>query len=118
MSSEEDIQRIVPVRLSSDERDTKGRELAQAFDDYEVLEEQKKEAGKNFTKQMRDKRAVISQLSRVVKVGLEPRVVVCRWVEDFPHNVKRLVRQDNGEVVEQRPLSAEERQLRMDQLDG
>lgn len=118
MSESENIQRVLPVKLTADERDERGRELSQAWDDYEVIEEEKKDVSKGLTKKLRDKRADISKLSRTLKVGVEPRVVTCRWVEDFNHNVKRLVRQDTGDIVEERALTTDERQLAIDDLNS
>lgn len=118
MSDEENIQRVLPVQLTVPERDERGRQLSQAWDDYEVIEEEKKAVSKNHTKALRDKRAEISKLSRMLKVGTDNRVVTCRWVEDFTHNVTRLVRQDNGGIVEERALKSEERQLAMNDLDA
>lgn len=116
--SVDDIQRVLPVQLSASERDERGRELSQAWDDYEVIETEKKDATKGFTTKLRDTRAMISKLSRTLKVGVEPRVVTCRWVEDFSHNVKRLIRQDTGAMVEERALESDERQLAMNDLDA
>lgn len=114
----DDIQRVLPVQLTAEERDDRGRELSQAWDDYEVIEDEKKAATAELTKKLKQKRADISKYARILKVGVEPRVVLCRWVEDFSHNVKRLVRQDNGNVVEERALESDERQLAISELDG
>lgn len=116
--NEDDVQRVLPVKMTPDERDEMGRKLSQAWDDYELIEDDKKKATGCFTKQLREKRAEISKFSRLLKTGHDLRVVRCRWIEDFKHNVKRLVRQDSGDVVEEIALTAEERQTRIDGMDA
>lgn len=118
MDKSEDIQRVLQVKLNPSERDDRGREMSQAWDDYETIEGEKQEAGKQFTKDLKKKRAEIAKLAGILKVGTEPRVVMCRWVEDWKQNLRVLVRQDTGDTIETRAIPLEERQLPLEDLNS
>ncbi len=57
------------------------------------------------------------RLAECIDSGTETRDVNCKWIEDLDHNVKRLVRQDTGDTVEEQALTAEEREGSLD-FDG
>lgn len=114
MSDDENIQRVLQCKLTIDERDAKGRELSQAWDDYETIEDEKKDATSELTKRLKKKRAEIGRLAGMLKVGTEPRPILCRWVFDYGHGFKRLIRQDTGDLVEEKTIPIDELQLGMD----
>lgn len=50
------------------------------------------------------------RLAEIVGSGTEESEVPVRWSFDYAENIKRLVRQDTMEVVEEAPMTAEDRQ--------
>ena len=46
----------------------------------------------------------MDRLSVIIKNEHEPRAVECRWIDDWEHNMRRCVRQDSGEVVDEHAI--------------
>jgi hypothetical protein len=108
--SPDDVHRVLPCKLSDESRIAKSRLLTQAWEDYETIEQEKKDRASQYSDALKDKRAEISKLVGELKSGAESRDVVCRWVEDFEHGVKRLIRQDTGDIVQEVTLTPDELQ--------
>jgi len=51
------------------------------------------------------------ELAEIINAGTELRPVACFWVADYNHNVKRLVRLDSNQVIEEQALTPDDRQL-------
>jgi len=99
---------------SLDENDIleRGKELANVQLEKDRLEENVKAMKGRIKSAEFD----IGRLSRAVKDGEEERDINCRWQFDFGLGVKRLLREDTGEIVEESDLTADERQQSM--FDG
>lgn len=109
-AKDEDVHVVLPCKLTDDDRVKTSRLVAQAWLEYEEIEDAKKEAAAKETKKLKAKRAEIADLAGILREGFEPRPVKCRWVEDLNHGVKRLVRQDTGDIVREVTLSADDLQ--------
>jgi chromosome segregation ATPase len=106
--------------------DTETRELPCELTDAELLQrgdamaecemaiDKLKDKRSKLSKKIGEKRKERFELAEVIESGEEPRDVQCKWIEDFTHNLKRLIRQDTGKEVEQATMSAAERQLSME----
>ena len=106
----DDVPRMLQCKLSPAEVQDKGQQLSSLYLSYGRVEEEKKAAGAVQTKKLKQLRAEMETVSDHLRSGTAPRTVMCRWVDDFEHGVKRLVRQDSGEVVEEATLSVEDLQ--------
>lgn len=106
----DNIEEVLPVKLSDAEITKKARLLAQCINDYAQIEDDAKKSAANWSKCKSDKRVEMERISRIIGAGAEPQPVVCRWVEDFEHGVRRLVRQDTGDNVREETLTAEDMQ--------
>lgn len=112
--------RALPVTLTDDELEAKGRELARV-----TMEEQKK-AEAIATLKSEQKLALAKaeedrincagtrmRLAREVTTRTVWRDVVCDWVFDVERGRAILVRRDLKAAVDVRPITAEERQLKL-----
>lgn len=96
------VHRDLPVELSDEDKAKLGVEMASTETQIEDLKEQAKELN---TK----KRALQGHLNKVaheIEDGAQERNVECHWVEDLPHGVKNLIRQDTMETVDTATLTA------------
>lgn len=57
-------------------------------------------------------------LAHDVEMGTQEREVECLWVEDMAKNVKRLIRQDTQEVVEETALTLDDRMQDLPGTEG
>jgi len=106
----ESVDRMLPVKLSPPEIEAKGKALAHAYDSYRDVEARKKSANEAFKEELDGWRREMGVLTRQIETERESRVVHCRWVDDLDHNVRRLIRQDTGEIVDEQTIPSEERQ--------
>lgn len=106
--------RKLPVVLTQEEIREAERRTAQLSQDYDTAEAEKKDATSAFTSRLKGLRTQMSEESKKAISGMEDRFVPCDWIVIREDGVKRLVRQDTGEQVEERTLSETEKQYRMD----
>lgn len=107
MTKQEIIERDLPCRLTEAELLKKGDRLAAI--ELEIAELKDKRAGVSAEiKDLADERA---DLADAVDRKLEKRKVPCEWRKDFEAQRVVLVRLDTAEVVDERPLTADDRQV-------
>ncbi len=102
------VYRILPVRLTKSDVDSRARKLAQVHGEYTRTEDQKKDAMKEFSDTLKSLRDESDTLSRVVNSGIEDQAVECLWEPEGTAMVLR--RSDTGEEIERRAQTADERQ--------
>jgi hypothetical protein len=103
--------RELPCKLTEAELLQRGDAMA----DAELAIDKLKDKRTKITKKIGEKRKERFELGVVIDRGEEARDVRCVWIEDFTHNCKRLVRQDTGDTVEEATMTAEDRQLAMEE---
>jgi len=81
-----------------------------AMADAELQIERLKLDRANLSAEIKAQREVRSELAVVIDSGTERRDVRCVWIEDFSKNCFRLIRQDTGEEVDTRAMTAADRQ--------
>jgi hypothetical protein len=91
--------------------DTELQARADTMADCELLIEKLKEQRKGLNGQIADNAAERARLAHVIERRIEARMVECAWIDDFPKNVKRLIRQDTGAEVDTRPMGTADRQI-------
>jgi len=99
--------RELSCALTGDELRQRGEELAAK---EMAIDARKTKRGK-LTKQINELAKEVFDLASIIDSGEEMREVSCEWREDFAQNLKRLIRIDTGDEVEQVTMTASERQL-------
>ncbi len=98
--------RPLPVKLTDAELLERGESMAAAELAIDALREKRALIGRGI----KDEEKKRAELAAVIERGTEDRQVRCAWIEDYPHNVWNLVRQDTGETVDTRAMTAADRQ--------
>jgi hypothetical protein len=97
--------------FTSDEIRNLGVALANAIADLEALAQEKAEFMADLKGRHKDAQAKVKLLAEKVRTGSETRLVECRLEKDFLANAVRIYRLDTGGLVEERPMTMEERQM-------
>ena len=106
------IERELPVKLTTDELLQRGEAMADC--EFEIDKQKAVRKGVNaIIRAQTDERA---KLAHVIESGVETRNVICKWIADYPLNMWRLVRQDTGQQVDSRPMTATDRQTGFDDV--
>lgn len=103
--------RRLPVKLTPGELQARGKTLADEIESYKRTEGAKKASAEDFGGRLKNTRARIDDLSRVVASGEERRDVECHFVRFEESFEIAWVREDTGEQVERRPMTVDERQV-------
>jgi len=116
MSKKKEPRRLskkLPVLLTKEEKEKRGKELLDAMTTERDLREEKSAAVGNFNAEIRLAATHISTLAEVLRSGKEDRDVEC--LETFAYTEKRVVttRTDTHEVVESRAMSLDEQQEKL-----
>lgn len=101
--------RTCDVQLTEAERAARGNEMSECELAIETLKSERSE----LSRRVRDREKRRNELGHVLERGTESREVTCEWVPVFAQNVLRLCRADTGEIVEERAMTAEDRQGQM-----
>jgi len=99
--------RELACKLTADELLQRGDAMAEC----EMAIDKLKDKRGKLSKKIGEKRKERFDLAEMIERGEETREVNCEWREDFAKNVKRLIRRDTGDEVEQVTMTAAERQL-------
>lgn len=102
--------RELPCELTEAELLARGDAMAEAELRIEQLELERGQVSDAIKAQ----RAVRRKLAGVIDSGREQRDVRCVWIAHFTRNCRELVRQDTGEVIDTRVMTAEDRQEGLD----
>jgi hypothetical protein len=100
------------VQLTDVERLVKGTALAKSASDLGTLKADKAAAVADFGKAIKAQEALQSRLVYDLQTGTEVRDVAVEERMRYREMCVDLVRADNGETIETRPMTAEERQTR------
>jgi protein subunit release factor A len=102
--------RKLPVKLNDEELADRGRAVAKAVEDRAALQEEKKAADADINGKIKSQGEIIRCLSRVITTGTEDREVEVAINKDNESRMISVVREDTGEIVESRPMTADELQ--------
>lgn len=114
--------RELPVELSQTEVIERACLMIDQHREAEALADQKKASADRFKALIEEKEAEIKISEDVVKTGKERAEVACRWIFEangvdeigaaiYHSDMKTLIREDNGQAVEVRPITNEDRQV-------
>jgi hypothetical protein len=99
------------VALNDREINAKAEELSQLMAEFDQVEEEKRAATKEFSQQLKDLRARMKTVSKVIREKQELRLIACEVRFHSPVvGTKQTVRLDTNEVIEQEEMSMSERQ--------
>lgn len=99
--------RLCGVKLTEAEKVARGDEMA----DCEVAIEKLKAERSELARQVKTHEKRRNELGHALDTGEEQRELLCAWEPDYPKNVFRLKRPDNGAEVDTRPMSAVDRNV-------
>lgn len=110
------VTRRVLFTLSTDDRSERGQQLVGALEAVEAAEAEWAATSKAHKNAMGKLEDAALKLRMAVRDGVEERDVACTWTKDFRDGVLRCHRDDTGELLEERPLSDEDRQANLRDL--
>lgn len=108
------VRKELDCRLSDPEMLELGKQLARANTELEEAEEKKREVTKQLAAEVEAARNNAVSLSRRLNRGAEFREVRCEVQKDLETCTVRTIRLDTYEVVSERSMTDEERQLTLD----
>jgi hypothetical protein len=100
----------LPVKLNDDDLITRGKQLVENMRKTAMADEAREVENKKRKGDIALLGEVTAKLSTIVSSGTEDREVDCEVSKDFIHGKVTTVRMDTGEVVDERVMTAEERQ--------
>jgi hypothetical protein len=101
--------RTLPVVLSNREIQSFGEEQSKALLNVCDLKAQRSE----LNKEIKPLETRINALAEIIDTGIEEREVNCAWLFDYVSSHKTLIREDTGEVLEEKALTETELQQEM-----
>lgn len=104
----EPFQRALPVYLTDVELGCYSKEQAELWMKLGQLNQAKKDNAKTYAKMIEEVEEKLDKVSQIVDEGSAERPVECRWMFDYVHGVKKLIRLDSNTVAEEKPLTKEE----------
>jgi hypothetical protein len=87
-----------------------GNEMATAVEKEGEIEKEKASAMADFKDRKDKTRNQIKSCAQKIRLGGEMRMIECREEKDMMTHTVRIFRNDSDEMVEQRPMTTEERQ--------
>jgi hypothetical protein len=105
------ITKELECQLTAEEIRNLGVALANAIGELDSLDQEKATFMADLKSRRKDARAKMKLLAEKIRTGSEMRLVECRIEKDFLANAVRTYRLDTGELVEERAMTPEERQM-------
>ena len=102
------ITKLLPVQLTPTECDNYAHQLALEVAVYNEKEKTKKVEMKFHTDALKEQRRLVDDISAKVRDKVEDREVQCTVMHDYKRGVVQTYRDDLNELVEVRPMTAQE----------
>jgi len=106
--------RNLPVKLTDQEKLHFGREESRLVREVAELEAKKRMSAADFKAQIELRSSQIRDFAEKVHTGVEYREVECVATPIFSEGIMRITRRDTGEVVQERCLTKQEQQARLE----
>jgi hypothetical protein len=113
MSEEVLIKEYLKCQLTEKEKTELSAKIAKAISDRASAEAKLKEVSASIKAQIAQLDAEISEKALQINNGYEYRNVECRMDKDYRLGSVSITRIDTGEVIRERPMTAEERQMEL-----
>jgi hypothetical protein len=116
---DEPTQRSLRHQFTNEELLEVARQLAEASGRRNTLEAEKSAITKQYASSIADVERAIDDKAAKVSQGYEFRMIDCTIKFDFPHpGHKTVVRNDTGEHIDTTAMTAEEKQMKLDQIEA
>lgn len=112
------VSRFVAVDLTDDEKIENARLLGSKTQDLAQAKEKKKEVTKALGAEVEQHQTEVSRLGSIAANGYEYRDVDCEKAINETKGTVTVTRSDTGEIIENRPLRSDERQVEMNLGEG
>ncbi len=113
MSEEVLVKEYLKCQLTEKEKTELSSKIAKAISDRASAEGKLKEVSTSIKAQIAQLDAEISEKALQINNGYEYRNVECRMDKDYRLGSVTITRLDTGEVIRERPMTAEERQMEL-----
>lgn len=113
MNEEVLIKEYLKCQLTEKEKTELSAQIAKAISDRASAEAKLKEVSTAIKAQIAQFDAEISEKALQINNGYEYRNVECRMDKDYRLGTVTITRLDTGEVIRERPMTGEERQLEL-----
>ena len=113
MSEEVLIKEYLKCQLTEKEKTELSAKIAKAISDRASAEAKLKEVSTSIKAQIAQLDAEISEKALQINNGYEYRNVECRMDKDYRLGAMTITRLDTGEVIRERPMTSEERQMEL-----
>jgi hypothetical protein len=107
----ETVKRTLLYKFTPGELKVVAEEMAAQVEALDMVESDKKEANDQFKDKIERHKRLIKEAARKINTGQEQRLIDCTVDKDHVQNVVRVFRLDTHELVEERAMTKEERQL-------
>lgn len=108
-----EFERNLPVKISGPLIEAKRDRIVVALGEIHDLEQQLREMGSDKRTSIKEKKGEVEALRKQIGDGMEERPVKCIREMDFRANRVKVVRTDTRAIVEDRTMTAEDRQTVM-----
>lgn len=108
---EEACKEYLKCIFTEDEKKEMGSKLAQCFQECAEAEGRLKSVTTQIKSEIAFKEAEMASLAEKVRSGYEHRNVDCKKKLDYRLGTVTIARLDTGEVIREKPMDAEERQM-------
>ena len=115
---DEMVKQMVKYEFSEVEKKEISGGLAQSIMDLDALKSQLKSVQAQYKAEMTEIEARLVKDSEKIRSGYEMREMECRVDKDYGLKRIFIIRPDTGEMVKERPMSAEEQQMGFDLKQG
>lgn len=110
--------RELPVVLTEDEVNERGRALPVIMEEIDMIEDEKKNVVAEYGGRVKRKKAESEKLAREIRTEEKIVQVPCEWHYFWAQNVKKLIRTDTGQVLDQLAIQDFERQGHFPAVEG
>jgi hypothetical protein len=110
MIEKKDVWRTLKTNFTEKEKLAMAEQISGCIRERNRLEEEFVSVKKQYASDIGKQEAEISSLAERFNTGWEMRRVECVELKDFNNGSVRVYRRDTGDLTEERPMSAEERQ--------
>ena len=105
--------RLLKCELTEEEVRVAAQELARNLDELEALDDQLGQVKADFKTQIVSKEAAAKVQRNLVRNKYDYRNTQCSMVLDYTNGTVTVTREDTGEVIKERKMHAEEKQMNM-----
>lgn len=112
--SEDLCKRFLKYIFNEGEIKDLGAKLAKTFSDHNEAENRLKSVSTQIKSEITALEGMMNSMAEKIRSGYEHREIECKRELDYRLGTVTITRLDTGEVIEERPMDAEEKQRKLD----